>query len=132
MAGYSPFLPLTTDPVDGILLTKSYAEVAKQNFKMLLLTVPGERIMDPLFGIGLKTYFFENITPSVIASIKSRITEQTAKYLPYINFLQLDINSDVTKTSDVNSLTILLKYEIRKLNVIDVIKVDFDLNPDLL
>lgn len=132
MAGYSPFLPLTVDPVDGILLTKSYAEVAKQNFKMLLLTVPGERIMDPLFGIGLRTFFFENITANVLSKIKAKIREQTAKYLPYIKFLQLDINSDPARSSDLNALTILIKYEIANISVIDTIKIDFDLDPDLL
>ena len=36
MSGYSPVLPLSLDPSDGILLNKTYAQVAKQNLKMLL------------------------------------------------------------------------------------------------
>ena len=131
MAGYSPILPITIDAIDGIALNKSYSAVAKQNFKMLLLTVPGERIMDPLFGIGLKTFFFENVTPQTISKIKTRIREQTAKYLPYINMLKLDINSDVRDSRDVNVLTVHIKYEIVNLNMFDWIKLDFDLNPDL-
>ena len=132
MAGYSPVLPLTIDASDGILLNKTYASVAKQNFKMLLLTVPGERVMDPLFGIGLQKYFFENVTPVVLSRIKSEIRKQTERYLPYINLLELDINSDVKKTTDVNAISVRIKYEIKNLNMFDWIKIDFDLNPELL
>tara|TARA_R110000824_G_scaffold5670_8_gene26079 strand:+ start:415 stop:813 length:399 start_codon:yes stop_codon:yes gene_type:complete len=132
MAGYSPKLPLTIDPSDGVLLNKTYSDVAKQNFKMLLLTIPGERVMDPFFGVGLQKYFFENMTPAVLNRIKTNIREQTVKYLPYINMLKLDINTDVKKTSDVNAISVYIKYEIKTLNMFDWIKIDFDLNPELL
>jgi phage baseplate assembly protein W len=87
MPGYSAILPLTMDPDDGVALNKTYAAVAKQNFKMLLLTVPGEKIMDPEFGVGLPRFFFENITPETLSKIDSRIRKQTLRYLPFLNVL---------------------------------------------
>ena len=58
--GLSPKLPLRRDFEDGYSMNKNYREMVKQNVKMLLLTAPGERIMDPEFGIGLQTFLFEN------------------------------------------------------------------------
>ena len=46
--GFSPKIPLQYDPSDGYYkMNKSFAEVVKQNIKMIVLTAPGERIMDP-------------------------------------------------------------------------------------
>ena len=60
MAGISPKLPLVTDPADGpYLLTKTVAEATKQNLKNLILTQPGERVMDPFFGVGIRSFLFE-------------------------------------------------------------------------
>ena len=72
MAGLSPKLPLVRDSNDGFALTKNLKEVAAQNFKMLILTNPGERIMDVNFGVGILGYLFENNSPETYDQIKSR------------------------------------------------------------
>ena len=67
MAGYSARLPMNKDPNDGFQMLKTIPEVAKQNFKMLLLTEPGERVWDKNYGVGLKRFlflFFHQISPS--------------------------------------------------------------------
>jgi len=65
MAGISVKLPLSRDPESGYKLNKTLKQVARQNLKMLVLTAPGERIMIPEFGVGLRNYLFENITTEV-------------------------------------------------------------------
>ena len=65
MAGLSPKLPIQKDPVDGFALTKTFKEMVKQNFKNLMLTSPGERIMDPEFGVGLRRFLFVHLTSLV-------------------------------------------------------------------
>ena len=58
--GYSPKLPLQYDSIDGYYkLNKTLHEVMKQNIKMVVLTSPGERMMQPDFGVGLRNYLFE-------------------------------------------------------------------------
>jgi phage baseplate assembly protein W len=59
MSSYAPFLPLTLDGQDGFVNIKDFGHLIKQNLKMLVLTNPGERIMMPNFGIGLKKILFE-------------------------------------------------------------------------
>ena len=59
MPGFSPILPLKLNNGDGFALTQTYQDVARQNLKTLILTNPGERIMNPYFGVGLKRRLFD-------------------------------------------------------------------------
>ena len=89
-SGISVKLPLTRSQVFGAYnLNTTFEEVARQNLKMLILTVPGERIMDPSFGVGLKRYLFEFNGAETYSNISSKIHEQVAKYLPYIAITNL-------------------------------------------
>ena len=124
MAGFSPKLPLTLDPSDGYTLNKTIKEVAKQNLKMLVLTNPGERIMDPEFGVGILAYMFENNSPSTHGQIDARIREQVAKYLPYIELGEIIFNSPVDNSNVAdNFLGVSIRYSIKRLNIGDVLEI---------
>ena len=124
MAGFSPKLPLTLDPDDGYTLTKTLKEVAKQNFKMLVLTNPGERMMDPEFGVGILAYLFENNSKATQGRIDARIREQTSKYLPYIQIESILFKSmeDRPELAE-NFLGVSIAYSIKKLAVRDVLEI---------
>ena len=62
MIGISPKLPLSLSPNGGHLLNETHEKSVAQNFKNLVLTCPGERAMDPLFGVGLRNFLFLNDT----------------------------------------------------------------------
>jgi|TARA_Y100000034_G_C6840121_1_gene379988 phage baseplate assembly protein W len=94
MAGISPRLPLMLDSVDGPYgLITTYKELATQKLKMLLLTNPGERIMNPDFGVGLKSYFFELAGPDTYAAINDRIVSQVSRYLSFIQIDKIDFSA---------------------------------------
>ena len=120
MSGRSPKLPLSRDSQDGYTLNKTFREVARQNLKMVILTSPGERIMIPEFGVGLRQYLFENATDEAFLTLRGRIFEQARKYLPYItinsvNFQQensIDIGSSMEPSSSSNYLNIIINYSI--------------------
>ena len=60
MSGISPKLPLATGFKNGVYeLNTDVLQAMEQNLKNLVLTSPGERVMDPLFGVGLKNFLFE-------------------------------------------------------------------------
>tara|TARA_R100000773_G_C4186567_1_gene94112 strand:- start:357 stop:782 length:426 start_codon:yes stop_codon:yes gene_type:complete len=84
MAGLSPKLPINRDKEDGYALTKSYIEMVTQNLKNLILTVPGERMMDPDFGAGIKRFLFEHHNTTTYSNIFSRIKQQAQIYMPFI------------------------------------------------
>ena len=94
MKGLSPKLPLALNSIDGIGLNKTFTEVAKQNLKMVLLTNPGERIMDPGFGVGILSFLFENNINQVTTNIRDTINSQVQEYLPYISIDEITIIKD--------------------------------------
>tara|TARA_B100000029_G_scaffold398291_1_gene396746 strand:- start:124 stop:516 length:393 start_codon:yes stop_codon:yes gene_type:complete len=128
MAGFSPKLPLAKSSIDGWMLTKTPVEMVKQNFKMLILTSPGERVMEPEFGVGIRAYLFEQLTEEVFVRIRTRITEQVATYMPYVNIIDLAFNSTAQgpRTAldyDENYLGLSITYEIETIGVVEVLDV---------
>ena len=117
MPGLSPKLPLSVDKIDGYALTKNFKQVAQQNLKMVILTAPGERVMDPNFGVGLRSFLFENASDTTFSLVEERIREQTRIYVPYItiqsiNFLSSENDFSKTKAPG-DSLSNYLKLEIK-------------------
>ena len=126
--GLTPFLPLTMNKENGIALIQAYSVLVRQNFKNLLLTIPGERIMDANFGVGLNQFLFELDNPQLYDNITGKIHEQVNKYLPYVEILSLSFKSGAThSTMDPNALFISLKYNVVPLKFVD--KLDISL-PD--
>jgi phage baseplate assembly protein W len=83
MFGYAPKLPLKPTADDGKYgLTKTINETVAQNLKNLVLTCPGERIMDPDFGVGLKLFLFEMNDNTTAGLIAERIQTQASLYMP--------------------------------------------------
>ena len=109
MYGIAPRLPMTVSKEGAPGNTLTIEENTQQNLKNLLLTSPGERIMDLDFGVGIRRFLFENNTPTARSRIESRIYEQVSKYLPFveINLLQLGYNDENPHLVDVK-----LRYDI--------------------
>lgn len=83
--GYSPdVMPYVKDDTTAFSQNLTYRSLALQNFINIILTVPGERIMDINFGVGLKRYLFEMNVPDTRQRLSERIKSQAASYLPYI------------------------------------------------
>ena len=82
--GIAVRLPVARSTDDGYELVDSYNDLARQNLKMLVLTVPGERMMDPEFGVGARHFLFEQMTTETKERFRSRLLEQQQRYLPYL------------------------------------------------
>ena len=122
----SPKLPLSLDENGGFVANKELVEAVKQNVKMLLLTIPGERIMDPEFGVGLKAYLFEMNSPSTYSSIRSKINEQIDRYMPFIQIDDLDIfQPDELTPGSENSVQVIFSYRIGPIDDIDSLVLNF-------
>jgi phage baseplate assembly protein W len=89
-SGIAVSLPLVTDDVYGpYRLNTTFEQIAKQNLRMLVLTAPGERMFDPIFGVGLRNYMFEMNGPDTYGKITTAIKQQALRYLPYITIDQI-------------------------------------------
>lgn len=94
MSNYAPRLPLTLNERNGFENLQTIISVIHQNLKMLLLTSPGERVMDPNFGVGMKRYMFEQNSPSTHSSIKAKIISQAKEYLPFITIQEVNFDAE--------------------------------------
>ena len=112
--GLAPKLTLELDTEDGAYkLLKTITEVSKQNLKMLVLTAPGERVMEPDFGVGLRRYLFELATTGLEESIRQRIIDQTRRYLPYIRLSEVLVATAQTDPSvPDNNLAVRIVYSV--------------------
>jgi phage baseplate assembly protein W len=109
MIGISPKFPLMLDnEVGAYSLNKTVAAAVQQNFKNLLLTAQGERIMDPQFGVGLRHYLFEPNTDALHRAIGQRIREQVGRYM---NFVQVEF-VDFSGSEEGESSEYLLKMAV--------------------
>tara|TARA_R110002110_G_scaffold76726_1_gene201947 strand:- start:275 stop:643 length:369 start_codon:yes stop_codon:yes gene_type:complete len=120
MASLSVHLPLTFNSADGFTMIKSVKRMIKQNFKMLLLTSPGERVMEPDFGIGVKNYLFSMYSENVPAQLRSKIMEQVGIYLPVVSITSIDFRAS---NPDTNTLGLVITYRIPEIGAKDLIEL---------
>ena len=126
MSGLSVALPLVMSEVFGpYTRNMTFNALAKQNLKMLLLTNPGERIMDINFGAGIPQYLFENQTPETYSAISGRIHQQVEIYLPYIQIDDVVFNY-VENNPDLfpYSLNLSIYFTIIPLQQSDSLEID--------
>ena len=122
--GYSAALPLRRDNEVGYTLLETHADVIAQNLKNLIFTQPGERIMIPKFGVGIKKYIFEQSDVTVFAQIASEIRLQVGIYMPFVNIQEVRVaNSEMIWTDmgqqekrntdlGLNEITLGIVYEV--------------------
>jgi phage baseplate assembly protein W len=112
MSALGPKLPLFRDEVNGSYsLIYSFAEEMKQNFKNLLLTSPGERMMNPDFGVGVRNFLFLP-RQQITTELRQRIEGQVSRYMPFIQIKKIQFNRGVDDNlaDDLNVLSISIEY----------------------
>tara|TARA_R110000822_G_scaffold258990_1_gene384135 strand:+ start:118 stop:543 length:426 start_codon:yes stop_codon:yes gene_type:complete len=95
----------------GFFTRTNGLETVLSGFKQLLLTNPGERVMNPKFGMGMRKYVFEPATPQLEEKIKKSIIEAITHYAPDVLLKQLVVSVGKSQytTNDGNSILISLK-----------------------
>jgi phage baseplate assembly protein W len=119
MSSIAVSLPLAIDSGDGFKMIKTIKSLVKQNLKMLLLTDPGERVMEPEFGVGLRRYLFLNFDQSIYAEIETNIKKQVATYIPIVTIKRIVFD---TSAQDANKLGFSLEYSIPNIGIRDLLE----------
>jgi phage baseplate assembly protein W len=123
LQGLSVSLPLTYDNEDGpYRLNKTLKQVVKQNFKNLILTSPGERVMLPTFGAGVRRLLFEPLTSETFSKVSQRISSQVGKFMGYLKIENISfITPDQDSSLSPNSVRLIIKYNIGPINDSDTL-----------
>jgi phage baseplate assembly protein W len=123
--GLDASLPLRQDEIYGFyVLNQTIRDNIKQNIKMLILTAPGERMMLPNYGVGLRNYLFEEAPEHEIIE---KIREQVSLYLPQISIVTLKVQPGkgkfFSRTGQNNTLSIELIFLIKGMELANTVKV---------
>lgn len=123
LQGLSVSLPLTYDNEDGpYRLNKTLKQVVKQNFKNLILTSPGERVMMPTFGAGVRRLLFEPLTSETFSKVSQRISSQVTKFMSYLKIENISfVTPDQDSSLSPNSVRLIIKYNIGPINDSDTL-----------
>ena len=119
MSSISIKTPITFDSGDGFTMLKTLPEVVKQNLKMLILTNPGERVMDPNFGVGIQRFLFSNFSENIEPEIKDKIKSQVARYMPGIIITDVQFYK---LEPDTNTMSFRIIYYVPDIGVSDLLQ----------
>mgnify|MGYP003661564666 CR=1 FL=1 len=115
---YTVQLPLALATNSTYVLIDDLKKFVKQNVKNVLLTNPGERIMIPEFGVGLKSYLFESPVPeTTVERIRTAITAQFEKFLPTVGL------TDIIIAQEEHLLKVKVFYVLTNFNLEDFLEI---------
>ena len=96
----------------GVNLVSADQDIA-ESLTILLSTSPGERVMNPTFGCGIRSIVFENISESTVTQIRDIIGRAVLFFEPRITLDRVTV--DVTEAHR-GLLHITLGYTIKATN----------------
>jgi len=88
--------------------TYSTEEQAISNLKNLLLTIKGERYMQPSFGTRIREILFDNNTEDIRSRLRSTLNEDIEHWLPYIKIQNVELVSSV----DMHAIAIRVFFQV--------------------
>ena len=107
---YSDFRKdLLISPVSKDLALLKDEEAIKQSLRNLILTDPGERLMQPRLGAGIRELLFENITPGTLKLIERRVESTIESYEPRVDLIDISASSNF----DDNAVQIKVRFYVR-------------------
>jgi len=124
---YQPRFPLKISELTGPYVSiKKIQDTVKQNVVTLLNVSPGEWPGKPELGIGLKRFLFSNYPSPEFDTLSQRITDQFAKYFPFLSVKSSFITEDSYGNSliDTNTIKLVVEYSIDSLNLRDSVVLD--------
>ena len=124
--GLAPSLPLGLDSRNGYSLHEEIIPMVLQNMKMVVLTNPGERTMNPRFGVGIRKYLFEPDNPVVYSDLKARIVAQVNDYMPFVQIEDIDFRSIGMGNNEMtpNYTNVSIRFRIVPLGTTETLEIE--------
>ena len=115
-------------PFNGEAVFKSSyttKEQVKSNLINLLLTSPGERLLNPNFGVGIRDLLFEQVIDKETVIIK--ITDGAQLYIPQIEIIDVFIKrEDPNTTPELHTVRMSIHYQLLIDSSADAIEINFN------
>jgi phage baseplate assembly protein W len=97
-------------------------DAIKNNLINFFLTNPGERLMNPTFGGGLRSFLFEQISQGNIDFLEEEFQNQLNIY--FGNIVVEDLS--LTSNPEEHTINVSLKYSVANTNINDNINIEFN------
>jgi hypothetical protein len=104
---YAPKIPFQLDGDNKFVYLTVFIDNIKQKIKTLLLTNPGEKLMNPNFGVGIRRLLFENQNMTgnnYKIDIYRTIANQISMFIPEVEVTNVNI------IPEQNSLSISIDF----------------------
>jgi len=88
--------PIKLDSSGKFKLSK-YEEDIEESIRIILGTIPGERVMRPEFGCGIYEYVFSTINISNLALIEEEVKKALTLYEPRIEIIKIKASADTNR-----------------------------------
>lgn len=105
--------PVRPDAATGDVAVAAYEEDIRQAIRIILETDPGERVMRPDFGAGLRALLFEPLNTTTMALVKHRVEEALITWEPRIDLQEVRVTADEAARGRLN---IEISYWVRTTN----------------
>jgi phage baseplate assembly protein W len=126
---YGPKFPLSAGNSDAFQLYESVEQQIGFYLKNLILTSPGENISDSNYGVGLRSFLFEQNTPDTYGRISANVASQISRYLPYLSVSNIETGAtDV----DIDNYSIFLRITYSIPGDVNEKVFELDINPDTM
>lgn len=110
MAEYYGMNPPFIGGTQNILSRQEDDRLIKNDLLQLLLTVPGDRVMRPNFGVNLRNAVFEQMTDSDLSILENEIRRSIETQDPRV----IVNNVSLTRDDDSNNLQIIVIFSTKK------------------
>ena len=96
----------------GAVASAEYEDDIRQAIRIILDTEPGERVMRPDFGAGLRGLLFEPINTTTMALARHRVEQSLILWEPRIDQIGVDVQAIPTQ----GVLNVSVRYRVRSTN----------------
>ncbi len=103
--------PVAVDASGGIAMSAHEQDV-QEAIRLILATDPGERVMRPDFGAGLRAFVFEPMDTGTLALVKHRVTDALTRWEPRIDSVAVEVHADGPR----GRLDVGVRYRVRATN----------------
>lgn len=116
---YYGFNPPFIGGSQNILSRQEDDRLIRNDILQLLLTVPGERVMRPTFGVELRSFVFEQATDVDISVLQSNIARAITEHEQRVTVEAVDIERDDERNGINIKVVVRLKKDLRKVLTVE-------------
>jgi len=96
--------------LQNVLSRQEDIRLIQNDILQLLLTIPGERVMRPTFGVHLRNFVFEMLSNPDLSALQNEIKDALAREEKRVTVEYVTINAD----SDDNRIRIFIQSRLKR------------------